>query len=253
MRCPKCGFISFDHLEACKKCHKDLSAIIAEVNGTTYDTEPPMFLTIATMDKSAASAPPRPTDRSEEVPGREDAGTLAFVEHDEPFDLDEDEEAVEQRREIEFPGGNDGLVMEFDELEEGAPRDEFTLDLGGQDEEANEPALPSVDFGDLDISDLAPPIQTPTEPIRFEEQPAFHDTEPVAELSPIPSPTDPSSKTQAALEDLNFNGLDLDTPSKLITGSAAGKKFLPSVKTGTALDKFDIDLGDLFAETTEKK
>ena len=34
----------------------------------------------------------------------------------------------------------------------------------------------------------------------------------------------------------------------LVIGSAAGKRFLPSVKTGTALDKFDIDLGDLFSD-----
>ena len=50
------------------------------------------------------------------------------------------------------------------------------------------------------------------------------------------------------MEDLNFNGLDLETPSKIVSGSAAGKRYLPSVKTGTALDKFDIDLGDLFSD-----
>ena len=74
-------------------------------------------------------------------------------------------------------------------------------------------------------------------------------TEPVAALSANPPPPQktPASKP-TGLEDLQVNGLNLDSPAKFVTGSAAGKRYLPSIKTGTALDKFDIDLGELFAE-----
>ena len=43
------------------------------------------------------------------------------------------------------------------------------------------------------------------------------------------------------LEGLDTGGLDLDTTA----GGADSGKVMPSVKTGTALDDFDIDLGDL--------
>ena len=248
MRCPKCGFISFDHLETCKKCHKHLGEIIAEVNGTTYDATVPLFLNISSTGGGADALA---------MPQAEGKGTAPLFEDEETFEpeestehefvLDQGFETAPQRKEIEFPGTNQDLMMEFDELVEVSPRDEFTLDVEGQPEEMQSP-LPSMDFGDLDISDLAPPTKEQPEPIRFEEQPVLSDLEPVATLSPAPPPPPSPSKRQAGLEDLTFNGLDLDTPAKLVSGSAAGKRFLPSVKTGTVLDKFDIDLGDLFTE-----
>lgn len=44
MRCPKCGYISFDHVETCLKCNKDVSKAAAQVVGTTYNVAPPSFL-----------------------------------------------------------------------------------------------------------------------------------------------------------------------------------------------------------------
>ena len=139
----------------------------------------------------------------------------------------------------------------MDGLAGDTPEEEFALHADEPTKE--EPPLPSMDFGDLDISDLAPPTKETPEPIQFEESPVLSDLEPVASLSPTPPPPPQPSGIKAGLEDLNFNGLDLDTPAKLLTGSAAGKRFLPSVKTGTALDKFDIDLGDLFSDKKNRK
>jgi|GEM_PF-4023495 len=72
MRCPKCGYISFDHVENCLKCKKYISGIV-EVQGTTYHVEAPSFLKIPGMDE----------------PEDDDAGDL-----DGSFglDLEEDEE-----------------------------------------------------------------------------------------------------------------------------------------------------------------
>ncbi len=44
MRCPKCGYISFDHVETCLKCKKDISGKV-DVVGTTYHAVAPSFLT----------------------------------------------------------------------------------------------------------------------------------------------------------------------------------------------------------------
>ena len=51
MRCPKCGYISFDHMETCLKCKKDISDS-AEVEGTTYHAASPSFLRVP--DKKAS-------------------------------------------------------------------------------------------------------------------------------------------------------------------------------------------------------
>lgn len=47
MRCPKCGFISFDHLTSCAKCGRDVSQVAAELQGTSIKVETPMFLSEA--------------------------------------------------------------------------------------------------------------------------------------------------------------------------------------------------------------
>ena len=44
MRCPKCGFISFDHLTSCAKCGKDIAEVASELQGTSIKVETPMFL-----------------------------------------------------------------------------------------------------------------------------------------------------------------------------------------------------------------
>ena len=42
MRCPKCGYISFDHIDNCRKCHKPIAQ--SEFKGTTYPVLVPIFL-----------------------------------------------------------------------------------------------------------------------------------------------------------------------------------------------------------------
>ena len=48
MRCPKCGFISFDHLEKCLKCKKELKDVTGLVHGTVFKVQAPSFLKIQT-------------------------------------------------------------------------------------------------------------------------------------------------------------------------------------------------------------
>ena len=247
MRCPKCGFISFDHLEACKNCQKPLGDLIATISGTTYEATPPMFLTVSSNDGPQISLSAGATEENTYAETADDEPVLNFDDNSEPvFSLDSDFTPAEPRREIEFPGETDELLLDLDALGGHAPDEEFTLHADEPSQEASQ--LPSMDFGELDISDLAPPRHETPEPIHFEEPPVLSDLESVAPLSPTPPSPPQTSGRETGLEDLNFNGLDLDTPSKLITGSAAGKRFLPSVKTGTALDEFDIDLGDLFSD-----
>jgi hypothetical protein len=44
MRCSKCGFVSFDYLDACKKCGTDLGAVRRELNLFDFRPEVPAFV-----------------------------------------------------------------------------------------------------------------------------------------------------------------------------------------------------------------
>ena len=44
MRCPKCGYISFDHMSSCSKCGRDISELATELQGTSIKADTPTFL-----------------------------------------------------------------------------------------------------------------------------------------------------------------------------------------------------------------
>lgn len=250
MRCPKCGYTSFDHLATCKKCLKSLVEVSARVSGTTYDAVAPLFLKITREMEQQATVPHSVQKLDfEELEAEDPVNEPLRQGIDTDFILDElplDNDKVSGK--ITQTESHKALLVELDDFQEVSPRNEFTLDLEMKSEE-EVATMPPIDFGELDITDLAPPSQqTP----RDTPAPQFTNDIVLANASQ-PTVTRPTTNRaavapSASLEDLNFNGLDLEAPAKIVTGSAAGKRYLPSVKTGTALDKFDIDLGELFAE-----
>ncbi len=44
MRCPKCGYVSFDHLDKCMKCSRDLTPAREELNLLDFKAEVPFLL-----------------------------------------------------------------------------------------------------------------------------------------------------------------------------------------------------------------
>lgn len=240
MRCPKCGYISFDHLDFCTQCNKEIGLLTSEINGTIYKAVAPSFL------KFHTAAPPRPT--AAPIKAVNPPPPISLREGiDTEFFLEEEQEVALAPAESAF--GDSEPLMDLDDFQEVSPRAEFTLDLDAEFDSGAAP-LPPMDFSDLDISDLAPPDSGAVE----EEEPAetiAEDASPLA-IEPSSPPATPS-RPAGGLEDLQVQDLELDAPSRLVSGSAAGKRYLPSVKTGTALDKFDIDLGDLFKEAKQQK
>lgn len=254
MRCPKCGYTSYDHLETCKKCHKTLNDVAALINGTTYDAVAPLFLKITReMEQNSVPNAVQKLD-FEEIEADEAINEPLRQGIDTEFVLDE--LAFDSGGPVEETAQNETqkeLTVELDDFQDVSPRDEFTLDLDIKSEDYEVAAMPPIDFGDLDITDLAPPQHQEAETSLSAKSYIEKDSEPALPPKAL-SPKSPDRMVvtpTAGLEDLNFNGLDLDSPAKIVSGSAAGKRYLPSVKTGTALDKFDIDLGELFPEKKE--
>lgn len=235
MRCPKCGYISFDHQETCRKCNKNIGDTVTEINGTVCDSLAPSFLQLNAKDRfSTQTFRPNTTDQNPTEGASEPND--AMREGLDPFQGEED---------ISFTDDSEELVSDFDDFKDISLQEEFTLDLK-ESPGAVEKNLPPLDFGDLDISDLAPPNKEQASQ-QFEEELKLVGQEPVAVLSENSPEQQKISATKATgLEDLLVKGLNLDSPAKFVAGSATGKPH--SVKTGTALDKFDVDLGELFAQ-----
>ncbi len=122
---------------------------------------------------------------------------------------------TEEQEDVEFSldeGVPEAEAVAFEAADEVAIEEEPEIDLAAEESE------PLIDLAGeepqeetIDISDLAPAGEEPA-----------------------------AQPDQAGeLEDLEVVGIDLESKP------AAGGKVMPSVKTGTALDDFDIDLGDL--------
>jgi len=56
MRCPKCGYISFDHNLTCPKCNKDISSEQRKLNLPAFMPSPPSLLGALTGDVSESHA-----------------------------------------------------------------------------------------------------------------------------------------------------------------------------------------------------
>jgi hypothetical protein len=204
MRCPKCSYISFDVVESCAKCGKNISKAAEEIKGTIADVELPAFLNLNFK-------------RYESEPAEEAAGDEMVMD----MDVEEEEEAVDFALEEESAGAGEEVdfALEEEESVEAEPEMEISEE---------EP---------LDISDLGPSEEIAEEPVA--EEYAFEAGEPVEAVAD-------EEHEAKELEDLEVEGIDLESSSVPKSG-----RVMPSVKTGTALDDFDIDLGDLISPKKE--
>lgn len=158
MRCPKCGYISFDHIDTCLRCNKDISKASA-VEGTTYNVAPPAFLKFTKRDHSA--------EEKNEISFDADDDDFGVVDPDLDVLVENNDEDGEEEGSIAF-GDDFDAFGEDDSFEVAAESDydeDGGLDLGQfedafEDEEhEREGDDISIDIPDelSDISDLSAP------------------------------------------------------------------------------------------------
>jgi hypothetical protein len=147
MRCPKCGFISFDHLTSCSKCGKDIAETASELQGTSIKVETPMFLSAALASYA---------DREESF---EEHAMDAEVE--EGIDISMEDESVAEEA-LEMAGADADIDFSFEEeqakteISPSEATEEETEEAGyfAIDAEAEEDARPKAaekTFEDLDF------------------------------------------------------------------------------------------------------
>lgn len=226
MRCPKCGFISFDMVESCTKCGKNINKAAEELKGTTADVDLPLFLNLDynSYEESAEEE----TAAEEEVMDLDIGGEEEMVD----FSLEEEEAAAVEEE------------VDFTVEEETAAEPDTGVDVELGEPEEKEKALDISDLGpaEEEIQEAEEELAAPVEDeFTLEAEPAAAE-EPAAE-----APEEEAREGGGELEDLEVEGIDLESSSAPKSG-----KVMPSVKTGTALDDFDIDLGDLISPKKEE-
>ncbi|SMC25214.1 hypothetical protein SAMN02746041_02250 [Desulfacinum hydrothermale DSM 13146] len=165
MKCTKCGFVSFDYLEACKKCGTDLSSVRQELNLFDFRPEVPAFVAKAIK----ALMNPLVPQPEETVP--EEASEIVLDEIPE-LDLTAQTSTEDGELTLQLLDEEDGEELSIPEAEtesvptaplEDVEGDELVLDLGAlEEEEVSQNAEPALPQGDLAVEE-APSDEAPGE------------------------------------------------------------------------------------------
>jgi len=208
MKCPKCGYISFDYNEVCPKCNKNIAALRDKMSLPSYKAAPLSMLKALTGEASDSDA-----DISVQV--SED--TAPVLEEEEGLSL-EDSQAIE------------AMEKTFKDSQEFDIHLETTLDEVWD-------ATPKEDAADLslDIEDL------PIEDARFEPAQA----EDVAEIETIVDsdllPTEGGDPEKTALfepveADEETTGFNLDDLSRSESGPISEVKLQEKAEDDVPID-----------------
>ncbi len=219
MRCPKCGYISFDHLDSCRKCHK----LIADTGfkGASYLAVAPVFLM-----------------QSQEV-------------HDSGFD-EEMVEVLDPDLDL-LADESDGGGRSAGEI---VPSDDFEIAFG-PDQGDESLALDEDDLG-IDTSRFADvPINMQavqaTEPVPFVMPEGLAD---ISDLAPPAVETAARSDRETSFggslsdEELNFDDLDLSFSGEDSDRKASGTAGFGSNDDFETLSLDDIDLSGSLGPAT---
>ena len=205
MKCPKCGNVSFDHLDNCMKCSRDLSADRNELNLLDFRPEVPFLLgsLVGEMQGGGVQQDLSFTQETEIELGGLDMGESSATEGS--IDMSEPEEAT-------GPGSSEELS-----LSEIAMDDLETIEASALGDAAAE----ELNLGDL--AELSDEDAGPAEEddgflgLEFEEGESaaddFSDLEEVLASEPAAEPEPASADPGDALE-LDLNEDDLSALAK---------------------------------------
>ncbi len=236
MKCPKCGYISFDYNQVCPKCNKDIGKEQEKLNLPGFKPDPPYLLEALTGAASASRIGLEAgtyVESPEMEPvlggGMDDTGVMekasVFGKYDVRFEMGDEDQAPE--REVVESTGEDFVetdisAVDLSEIEmeiEGEDQGPFTLDLGDLPDEietTGPPPAPAdhMEHATVAISGLTPAneeigsdaeLESPDEAISIDLGEVSDESLEAAmslEREEVGLPLD--------LEELSENGKDLD-------------------------------------------
>ncbi len=253
MRCPKCGFISFDQLSNCVKCNKSFNDLKDMVRGTAFSTSAPAFLKIHSEPvKQSFGEDIQISDTLGEEFEVQDPDLDILFEGEDAEGGGGQESGLRLEDERDGDSVSEDFEMAFDtdkEEEEGIAmdlgqfQDSVQDDLGSHAPQSVREEAVSLELPDelTDISDLAPPKKKSAPPAAMTLEDDFDfsldlDTD---ELKSKPAPVAKSAARGGGV-DLGEFDLSMDVKPKKAARKTAAKE---SDMDGE-LD-FELDLGDL--------
>ena len=232
MRCPKCGFISFDHLEVCLKCKKDIKAASEALNGGVLRVVPPVFLNL--QPEPEENQP----DEGDYITDSEDV-VDEFVDSD--LDILLEEEPEEMADAVVFEEEEDDVPVDLDISMDDEDDGEIDIDLGrdgeadiqldefADDEEDAGEVLAGQSESDTTEGDAGLEIEMPEELIDM------------SDLAPPASANDDGAGAESLDLDINLDDFDFELNSST-PGGGTSAGAADSGETVLALD--DIDFSD---------
>ncbi len=175
MKCTKCGFISFDYLEKCRKCGADLAAVREELHLWEAPAKIPDFVAEAIETLALSSS----AGMKEAVPMESEEVPTDVIDE---IDLS-----------IETPEGDSEITLEL--LDDDT--EELDLGAGGLPEEGTEPELTSdseESGSDELVLDMAALEGEPSHDSDLEVDLSLPEEEPLDEAEAIVLPTEPEEE-----------------------------------------------------------
>lgn len=244
MRCPKCGFISFDHLDNCLKCNKEIKDFSDDLHGSVFKVPVPTFLK---FEQQSSQEQPEAEgleemdisdgfdeeirdpdldilineESNDEISFESDPGDLAIA-----LDLDEEEVADEVEQEV-TPVGEDELAFDLNDLPD------FESELSIDDESQEEVDLGALEEGSDDEGGATLQIDLPEE---------------LGDISDLNQPaTDAVSDGPTLTLDDGDLDLDLNLEESMDEGPIASLETEDDESLDLNLDD-DLDLSDVFTD-----
>lgn len=237
MRCPKCGYISFDRLEACLKCKKDISAASEALQGGVLHVTPPVFLNLQPEE-----------DQSD------GHGLAAEGEGFEDEVLDGDLDILIDAESAE--GSEEGVVLDMDQYEEEeSGSSDFEI---SSDKEPEISIDPSLFDNDVDIEDEVFDNQLDNVSEKGTGDFEIEMPEELADMSDLapPAPSeDTKSSSLDSSDDSNSLSIDLDSLDfDLDSDVPAGDKSIESLGgEEDVVPLGDIDFSDTISGPGKEK
>lgn len=269
MRCPKCGYISFDHIDTCLKCNKNISKVSSKLEGTTYNVAPPSFLKFQSSAQQQESEgivfdagrkeydvvdPDLDVlmDEIGEQPAADDDADIAFGDELSGLDAMPEDESFELDLDGDEDDGVDGLDLgqfedAFEEQESEPKFDEFELDMPDELSDISDLEAPQ-DEVDEELDDTPEPMpeELPESSMAMEELSDFSLDLDLDELNEDFTLTDTEtvteSDTSSGLEDLSLDDLGLTETEEKPSGQDLSVD--EDMNMDADLD-FDLDLGGI--------
>jgi hypothetical protein len=150
MKCPKCGYTSFDHNDSCPKCRKDIASERHRLNLPAFTPNPPYLLGtlsgeagVKKIGFEAEQMAPPPITGPDHLPGPEDSQALQAMEM--AFEADQGIQSSLEVPSMQAMPRHGGVAP---------PKDrDLENDLEG------------MDLVDLSLDDLEPPFSLRVEPV----------------------------------------------------------------------------------------